>query len=163
MKLTRFAQKNPVEAGAIALVVVLLILGRDALVSNWQANSMIRGLKADKQTELNLYKVNQQSLADKATIAEDRFNKGCRFVVAAGTTQATTLSENQPVRDPARNAPLPPNTVVCSSDGTTGVIMPNEAGLPVVSEIAFTGNQEVVKRAMQKAGFNSLTQLPKLK
>lgn len=163
MKLTKLVQKNPVEAGAIAGVVLLLGLNMDTVIAGFQTNAAIRTVKANQQTQINLLRAEQQSAAEKATIAEERFKQGCLFVVAAGTSQATTLTQGQPVRDPARDAPLPAGTRVCSADGTTGLIEANDAGLPVVNAIAFTGNQEVIREAMQRAGFNSRTQTPRLK
>lgn len=163
MKLTKLAQKNPVEAGAVALVVVGVLLNLDSVVAGLQANSAIRNVRSNQQTQLNLLKAEQQSAAEKAQIAEDRFKSGCLFVVAAGTAQATTLTEGQAVRDPARNAPLPVGTLVCASDGTTGLIAANSEGMPVVTGIAFTGNQEVIREAMQRSGFTSKTQIPRLK
>lgn len=45
---------------------------------------------------------------------------------------------------------LPVGTVVCDGNGNTGILAPNSKGVPVVSDMAFTGNRELAIDQIRK-------------
>lgn len=92
-------------------------------------------------------KASEQSAQAQAEIAEQRYKTGCVFVVASNDPNSyTSLTEGQPVLDRVRRKPLPVGTIVCDANGNTARIVQGE-DKPVVGEIAFTGNQNVIDRA----------------
>ncbi|NDJ21001.1 hypothetical protein GS682_04940 [Nostoc sp. B(2019)] len=98
-----------------------------------------------KQWNLTL---SQQQTDGIAKVAEARYTKGCRLVVAKRSPgQFTTLTEGRPVFDRVRNAPLPAGTVVCDAYGNTARIIEGN----VVGEIAFTGNQAVIDKVVKRS------------
>ena len=73
------------------------------------------------------------------------------MVVASNSPDSlTALEEGKPVLDAARKRPLPSGAVVCDGFGNTGVIVKIDK-TPVVGEMAFSGNQELVDAAKKRA------------
>ena len=61
----------------------------------------------------------------------------------------TALEDGRPVMDAARNRPLSAGAVVCDGFGNTGVIVKVD-NKPVVGEMAFTGNQNLIDAAKKR-------------
>lgn len=116
--------------------------------------------KARELTQVNVAKdmelrVSQQQIQMQAEIGNERYQTGCVLVVSKeDPTTFTSLSEGQPVIDSKRQTPLPAGTVVCDANGNTGKIIPGSDGTPVVGEMAFTGNREVVEAARKATRLN---------
>lgn len=93
-------------------------------------------------------RVSQQQAQMQSEIANERYKTGCVLVVSKeDPTTFTSLSEGQPVIDSKRQTPLPVGTLVCDANGNSGKIIPGTDGIPVVGEMAFTGNREIVEAA----------------
>ncbi|MBH8566750.1 hypothetical protein I8748_32140 [Nostoc sp. CENA67] len=155
----KFLRRRPVYAWGFAGLCVCLAFSYPNLKANWEGMS-----KLQTQTRINTQqawelKASQQATDKQAAIAEDRYNKGCLFVVTSRSNQQTALTAGEPVMDKARNTPLQPGAIVCDVFGTTGKIVPSENG-PVVSEIAFTGDSSVVDAAYAKRNRSKSANLP---
>jgi hypothetical protein len=86
----------------------------------------------------------QRHLTQMATIAEERYQNGCRLVVAQDNAgQLISLAEGMAIVDPITQQPLANGTTVCSGSGETGVM---SGGL--IGNLAITGNQAAVDEAI---------------
>lgn len=156
MKLLR---RRPIYAWGFAALCVCFAFSYPNLKANWEGMG-----KLQAQTRINTQqawelKASFQSTEKQAAIAEQRYRKGCLFVVTNRTKIQTALTAGKPVIDSARNAPLQPGAVVCDVFGTTGKIVPSENG-PVVGEIAFTGDSSIVDAAYAKRNRSKSAKLP---
>lgn len=116
---------------------------------NSQRAELIRSQQQENGTALDAVALNEQHRKKLEAIAVQRFQDGCILVVSSNdATAAVSIVEGQPVLDWHTRQPLPNNTVVCSSSGTTAIIQNQVASL-----LAYTGNQEVIDAAMHRAGF----------
>lgn len=155
-------KRNPVAAGAIALMTLAAALNFPTIAKNMEATGRVRE-KALVNSE-----VNQQLQAtslfteQQAAIAEQRYSAGCVLVVATNDpSKFTSLSEGQPVLDAVRGVPLPTGTVVCDAFGNTARII-DQDGNPVAGEFAFTGNKQVVEDAIAASNADAETSLPNI-
>lgn len=139
-KLERWAKKNPIEAAGAVVAVVLLATSIPTLLKSVQNGMAVREFSAEQQKS--------------SEMAKQIFSEGCEFVFAeSDPTKATTLTLNAPVIDAARKVPFPPGVKVCGFNGTAGVINLNSQGEPVVTELYYTGDRQVVEDALKKQGF----------
>lgn len=103
-----------------------------------QDKAQVQSLVENKQA--------QRHLSQMAAIAEERYQQGCRLVVAQDNSgQLISLTEGMMIVDPITNQALANGTTVCSGSGETGVI---EGG--VITKLAVTGNQTAVDKAIQQ-------------
>jgi hypothetical protein len=155
-------KRNPVAAGAIALMVLAAAANFPTIAQNMQATGRVRE-KAMENSELN-QQLQATSLftEQQAEIAEKRYSEGCVLVVASNDpSKFTSLSEGQPVLDAVRGVPLPAGTVVCDAFGNTARII-DQDGNPVAGELAFTGNKQVVEEAIAASNADAETSLPNI-
>jgi hypothetical protein len=88
----------------------------------------------------------QRHITQMATIAAERYQTGCRLVVAQDNQgQLISLAEGMAIIDPITNQALADGTTVCSGSGETGVMSGG-----VVAKVAITGDQSVVETAIQE-------------
>jgi hypothetical protein len=87
----------------------------------------------------------------KAAIAEERYKNGCTIVVSGSSPKnLTTLVEGEPILDRTSKKSLPAGTVVCDGNGTTGILTLNTKGIPVTTDLAYTGNRELALEQIRK-------------
>lgn len=93
------------------------------------------------------YSANQE-LAQMARIADERYQNGCLPLVR-GThpklTYAPIVAGQKPT-DRHTGNPLPENTVVCDSQGATGIIDSDGA----IASVAVTQNRDVVAKRLKR-------------
>lgn len=155
-------KRNPVAAGAIALMALAAAANFPTIAQNVQATGRVRE-KAMENSELN-QQLQATSLftEQQAAIAEQRYSSGCVLVVATNDpSKFTSLTEGQPVLDAVRGVPLPAGTVVCDAFGNTARIVSVD-GQPVAGEFAFTGNKQVVEEAIAASNANAEVNLPNI-
>jgi hypothetical protein len=138
------------------IVFGLLIAGSLALNSR----NIERSMQSMYETNQTIATNNQrQSLLEEqfnheqaqARIAEARYKAGCAIVVAASENRSlATLVEGETVLDRTTQKPLPVGTVVCDGSGNTGVLAAGKDGVPVVTQMAFTGNRELAIAQIKK-------------
>lgn len=155
----KFLRRRPAYAWGFAGLCICFAFSYPNLKANWEGMS-----KLQTQTRINTQqawelKASQQAADKQAAIAEERYRKGCLFVVTSRSNQQTALTASEPVMDKARNTPLQPGAIVCDVFGTTGKIVPSENG-PVVGEIAFTGDSNVVDAAFAKRNRSKSAKVP---
>jgi len=92
----------------------------------------------------------QENLAARAEIAEQRYHNGCVPVVDWSQQNWVSLIAGEVVIDPVTKFPVPDGTVVCDANGNTAITRNNDKGWPVATSFAFTGNQEVVRRRLSQ-------------
>jgi hypothetical protein len=121
------------------------------LKANMTAMGEVQKLAQDNSTKQMRLMATQQSIESQAEIADSRYKSGCIMVVASNSPDSlTALEDGRPVMDATRNRPLSAGAVVCDGFGNTGVIV-KVGNKPVVGEMAFTGNQELVDAAKRRA------------
>jgi hypothetical protein len=155
----RWAKRNPVEAAGLGAVAVLFLLYAPNMLRSIQAQDRLRQFAATQQESIQQSQLIGDQTEERAKIAEARYEKGLKFVVASSNqNQGVALIEGQPVYDPITQMPIANGVVVGDTAGTTGIITDS-----VVKDVAFTGDTQVVQEAMKKAGFNIMAKTPVIK
>lgn len=144
----RTIKRNPIPTAFGIGIVASLLISQGNIRENAKTLGEVREMaQANTAKEMRL-RASQQASEGQAEIAEQRYQKGCLAVVAQSDPSAfTSLTEGQPVLDRVRKVPLPLGTLICDAYGNTGKIIPDSQGNPVVGELAFTGNSDLVRLA----------------
>jgi hypothetical protein len=141
--------KLEISFGAVALVAAYFSHGD--IQRSMQGLSEDRARIATNVSEQRRLEENASLIKAKAAIAEQRYKDGCTLVVAVNSPKnLATLVNGEPVYDRTTNKPLPVGTVVCDGNGNTAVLASNINGVPVVTDIAFTGNRELALAQLRK-------------
>ena len=152
MRLTRFLKRNPIEAGvgAIALIAVAMsIPGSLKQFDQMQAVSAQIQRDAIDQQRLQ---AQQEALAERALIAEERYQTGCLLIQKRDQNTLISLSQGMPIVDNKTGNPIPAGTTVCDFSGNTGVMADVGGGKTTVQDLAFTGNRTIVGKAIERSG-----------
>jgi hypothetical protein len=144
--------RYPLRTAAIALILLGIVTAVPKIqtqVTTAQAEQQIR-LNSQSQARLTDATTDskQKFLAARAKLAESRYEAGVIFVVDPNdTSQLTTIIEGKPVAQQGSTigATLPDGTVVGDVNGNTGIIFGG-----VVSDLAYTGNQTIVRAAYDR-------------
>jgi hypothetical protein len=155
----RWAKQNPAEAVMAVVVGLLFLAYAPNILRSIQAQDRLRQFAATQQESIQQSQLLGDQTEERAKIAEARYKKGVKFVVASSNqNQGVALIEGQPVYDPTTQMPIANGVVVGDTAGTTGVIIDS-----VVKDIAFTGDMQVVQEAMKAAGFSITAKTPVIK
>lgn len=157
MKLLRIIQRNPVNATFGALLIGCLALSSGNVKANFEsidATKKTTQFNAAKNLELT---ASQQDVESQAEIANQRYQSGC--LMLSTNNKFVHLAQAITVIDPDRKTPLPKGTLVCDAFGNTGRLAPRDFDqdgvfVTVITETAFTGNQEIISKAKQEASKN---------
>lgn len=104
-----------------------------------------------KTAEESRLERSQELAKTRAAIAEKRYKNGCTIVVSGNSPKnLTTLVEGETVLDRTSKKSLPAGTVVCDGNGTTGILALNAKGIPVTTDLAYTGNRELALEQIRK-------------
>lgn len=150
MDILKIIKRNPISTAFVIGIISCFALSSSNIQQNMESINQVRDISQQNiKSEMKL-RASQQTTEAQAEIANDRYNNGCVMVVAMKDPKSyTSLSENQPVLDRVRKTPLPPGTIVCDANGNTGKIVLID-GQPVVGEMAFTGNKNLVTHARKR-------------
>lgn len=128
-----------------------------ALFSHGDIQRSMNGLSEDRLRISNNASVqrrleeNAELVKAKAAIAEQRYKDGCTIVVVVNSPRnLATLVEGETVLDRTSKKSLPAGTVVCDVNGNTGVLAVNTDGVPVVTDMAFTGDRQLALNLISK-------------
>jgi hypothetical protein len=144
-------RRHKLEIGFGAVALVAAFFSHGDIQRSMQGLSEDRARIASNASEQRRLEENAELIKAKAAIAEQRYNSGCTLVVAVNSPKnLATLVEGEPVFDRTTNKPLPVGTVVCDGNGNTAVLASNINGVPVVTDIAFTGNRELALAQLRK-------------
>lgn len=152
---TKIFKRNPELFIIGGLLGFSLLMGMDSIKSNLQQVATIRAqVQSDSKIQMGL-QASQQDAEAKAAIAEARYKAGCVVVVAGNDPRFhTSITEGAPVLDAIRKTALPPNTLVCDSDGNTAKLVPGiyqGSRTAVAWELAFTGSRAVINAAIAQS------------
>jgi hypothetical protein len=150
----QWAKANPLLA--IALLVTPLVLlngGVDSASDFFQQGQTLRTeRKALQQQQIQL-EIAQDAAAQLEAIAIGRYESGCILVTALNQPdQFVSIVENMPVLDRATQSPLPAGTAVCDANGNTALLTNKDINgevIPVASNLAFTGDRDVIEAAIE--------------
>lgn len=164
MKLLRIVQRNPINVTFGVLMLGCLALSSGNVKANFEninATKKITQFNAVKNLELT---ASQQDVESQAEIAKQRYQQGCLMLSVKG--KFVYLSQATTVIDPDRKTPLPRGTLVCDAFGNTGRLAPRDFDqdgtfTTVITETAFTGNQEIISNAKQESSKNGSFAIPK--
>jgi hypothetical protein len=157
MKLIRIIKRNPVNTAFGVLMIGCLALSSGNVKANFQsidATKKTTQFNAAKNLELT---ASQQDAESQASIANQRYQTGCLMLVS--NSKFVHLAQAITVIDPDRKTPLPKGTLVCDAFGNTGRLAPRDFDtdgvfVTVITETAFTGNQEIISKAKLQASKN---------
>jgi len=165
MTMQRWLQRNPLEAGAIALGVGIALLNAGGMKDSLAKQSELRSIVSANQAQVQAQQLLQEKQKGLEPIARSRYEAGCEMVISFDVSgQYKVLSVGSPVIDgnvasKIRNLPteklplsavLPAGSTVCDAYGNTSVLENNVQGFPVVLSLASTADRELVAKAMQR-------------
>ncbi len=153
MALPKIIRRNPVESTLVAIGGIYLACNVGAVNRMVADQSAQREAIAKSDKQVEELQISEDTKKEMAAIAEQRYKDGAVIVVASNHRDTyTTLSEGQPVMDYARRVPLPAGTIAADAFGNTCKIVRGDTSThtPVCGEMAFTGNQQVIRAALKK-------------
>lgn len=134
-----------------SLIASSLLLSHNDIARNMQNISKAKETIATNTAQQQLMQEQLAHEKAQAEIAEARYKAGCTIVVAVNSPRnLATLVEGEPVFDRTSKKYLPAGTVVCDGNGQTAVLATNASGIPVVSDMAFTGNRSLAIEQVRK-------------
>lgn len=138
--------------GAGVLGYLVISQGFGNMSSYQQQAGLIAQQRQQDQVKQASLQASEQQTKALEKIANDRYDRGCEMVFAAGkdgtANKTTSILENQPVLDGVRKTPIGAGAIVCDARGMTAKLVPNSQGLPVASELAFTGDRSRIIAAI---------------
>ncbi len=134
-----------VEFGLLGGMVLSGVLGASSGGDMLGSMNDLREQNRTNTRQIEALRLSTQHQAELQEIAEQRFTEGCILVYNSEGDHLVSLQYQRPVIDRLTGVPLPPFSRVCDGLGNTAVIMPNDEGIPVADDFAFTGNHELVK------------------
>jgi hypothetical protein len=144
-------RRHKLEIGFGAIALVAAIFSHSDIQRSMQMLTDDRARIASNASEQRRLEENAELIKAKAAIAEQRYRDGCTMVVAVNSPRnLATLVLGEPVFDRTTNKPLPVGTVVCDGNGSTGVLASNANNIPVVTDMAFTGNRDLALAQLRK-------------
>ena len=151
MDILKKIKRNPVSATFGVSIIGCLLISSSNVQRNMQSFSAFR----DEAQKNNVADMRLRSSIDatqaQSEIAKQRYQSGCVMVVSMKhPNDYTSLSEGQPVLDRVRKTPLPIGTIVCDANGNTARIVPGQDKTPVVGELAFTGDHQLVEASRKR-------------
>lgn len=117
--------------GVIALLGIGVYAMKNPNTEAQETTALIKEQRTASDREALLKEVSNQSVADQAPIAQERFEAGCLLVADRETNQYVSLA-NGSVSDPVTGLTLIDGSVVCDFYGMTGIV---QGG--VVTQTAF--------------------------
>jgi hypothetical protein len=149
--MNRILRRYPLELsfGAIALIAIATsIPGSLRQFDQMQLVSSEIQRNAIEQQRLE---AQQEALAEKAKIAEERYQTGCLLIQLRNNNTLISLAQGMPVVDSRTGNAIPPGTVVCDYSGNTAVMTAVD-GKSLAHDLAFTGNRTIVRKAIERSG-----------
>ncbi|MBW4606892.1 MAG: hypothetical protein KME22_06620 [Hassallia sp. WJT32-NPBG1] len=152
---SRFIRRNKSTIGWCALVAGSLFFAHTDIQNNLQTMADIKTSIAKDSKKIQALEQQTDLEKSQGEIAKTRYQNGC-VILLNRKRGYTNLEQGQTVVDPERLTPLPKGTVICDSNGNTGVLSPRDFDndgrfTTVVAETAFTGDRDVIDDAMQRA------------
>jgi hypothetical protein len=144
-------RRHKLEIGFGAIALVAAFMSHGDIQRSMQMLTEDRTRISANASEQRRLEENAELIKAKAAIAEQRYKDGCTLVVAVNSPKnLATLVNGEPVYDRTTNKPLPVGTVVCDGNGNTAVLASNANGVPVVTDMAFTGNRDLALAQLRK-------------
>jgi hypothetical protein len=151
MKTSKIWRKHSSKIVFGSLIAGSLLLSYKDISANMRSLSQARGMIAGNTQQQLLLEEQLSHEEAQAKVAEKRYKAGCTIVVAVKDAKnLATLVEGETVYDRTSKKPLPLGTVVCDANGNTGVLVAGNAGIPVVSLMAFTGDRSLATAQIRK-------------
>ena len=151
MDILKKLKRNPVSAAFGMGIIGCLALSSGNISKTMNSMAQVRDLAQKNNIADMLLHTSQEAAEQQAEIAKNRYKSGCVMVVSMQHPDSyTSLTEGQPVLDRVRRMPLPAGTVVCDANGNTARIVQGLDKTPVVGELAFTGDQQVVEAVRKR-------------
>lgn len=148
MDLPRLIQRHPVESLIAGVAVISCVWSFPNMVENATSMGMLGKQIRANNTEQQRLEANQESFKQREPIAIDRYNNGCLPIQMRTQNKLIGLAEGMRVVDNTTGMPLPKGACVVDYQGGTALI--GEDGMAL--DYAFTGNREVISRALKRSG-----------
>lgn len=149
---SRWLKRNRVEIAGGAIALASLAFSIPGMLSNYQGMQEVSREIQRNALQQQRLEAQQESLKERASIAEERY-RDCLLVQAIGKNKLISLSEGMPLVDSETGNPIPAGTVVCDHAGNTAV-MDFNGTKNVALDLAFTGNRDAVRQALQRSGIH---------
>jgi hypothetical protein len=129
---------------------LILLSSKDISASVRSLSQARETIAGNSQQQLLLEEQLSHELS-QAKVAEARYKAGCTIVVAVKAAKnLATLVEGETVLDRTTKKSLPVGAVVCDGNGNTGVLTASKDGVPVVGQMAFTGDRSLATEQVRK-------------
>jgi hypothetical protein len=153
MTTNRFMRKNKNNLIWGALILGSIGFSSGDIQKNFANMQQVKEELARNNAKIQDLETSGEFLRQQAEIAAGRYESGCLLVTS--NREYVNLVQGLTIVDSKTKKPLPKNTVVCDSNGNTGVLLPRDFDgdgkkTVVVAETAFTGDSTVVKRYTNK-------------
>lgn len=148
---------TPTVAVCLIAISGMGLANLDAIVEKFENDSEIRSQISKAAMETDRMVALEISLNDREKIAVQRYENnpipvipvnicaesGKRLVCPNGSP-TVAITDGKPVIDPNTLSPLSEGTLVADLMGNTAVILKDGSGFPVVSQVARTGDRQVI-------------------
>jgi hypothetical protein len=139
-------------------VAIVATLGWNALPQIQRNNaewSKQLDLQRQTNTRQEMLANEKESLAAAAEVADQRLTDGCTVFPIAKNGSFANVAEGMSVVNPDTGYPYSAGSTACDPWGVTGVFAyVNSSQVPVLTNIAVTHNQKLIRQAMAKHGLS---------
>jgi hypothetical protein len=151
---SRFIKRNKASLLWGCLMLASLALASNDIKANLQELSETKQLIREDGAKIQQLERQTDLEKEQARLAEKRYQSGCLLLVNRDGT-FTNLAQGLIVVDPIRKTALPKGTVICDTNGNTGVLQPRDFDRDgkwtvVIADTAFTGNRNLVDRSVER-------------
>lgn len=132
-------KQRPIPFAAGALLLTQALISAPGTVAVMERNQALRNANQLEREQQQRLKMEAQLQVERAAIAEQRYAKGCLFIVGLDNEQPMNISDGMTIVNRGdKTTPIADGAYVCDRWGMTGVVRNG-----VVTDTAFTGKPQL--------------------
>lgn len=151
----RWLKRHRTEMIVSIILTGLVASSRDVLSSHFIQSARTQLYSVQQRGERERLQLEKTQAEFLAKVADTRYQNGCHFVHAIDNpSKLVSIAAGDKLFDLTKGKKgfVGEGTVVCAHNGTTAIARRNANGEIVATDVAFTGNSEVISKALQRRG-----------